>query len=96
MSIKQEDSDSQRFTKLVRKEINASSGGMGMWYLENRIPTLGEVRGKVVMFSRFGGNGDGWDNAAIGIHPPIWPDSHKLGFTWSCHNTLVQTQDWYA
>ncbi|KAG1748954.1 PLC-like phosphodiesterase [Suillus paluster] len=96
MSIKQEDSDPQRFTSLVRAEILASPGGLGMWYLENRIPTLGEVRGKVVMFSRFGGNGDGWDNAAIGIHPPIWPDSDKLGFTWNCQNTLVQTQDWYA
>jgi 1-phosphatidylinositol phosphodiesterase len=96
MSIKQEDSDPQRFSKLVRQEIVASPGGLDMWYLENRIPTLGEVRGKVVMFSRFGGNGYGWDNAAIGIHPPIWPDNDKLGFTWNCQDTLVQTHDWYA
>ncbi|KAJ8584469.1 PLC-like phosphodiesterase [Rhizopogon salebrosus TDB-379] len=96
MSIKQEDSDTRRFSNLVREEIIASPGGLGMWYLQNRIPTLGEVRGKVVMFSRFGGNGHGWDNAAIGIHPPIWPDSDKLGFTWNCHNTMVQTQDCYA
>ncbi|KAG0705319.1 PLC-like phosphodiesterase [Suillus ampliporus] len=96
MSIKQEDFNTQLFTKLVREEIMASPGGLGMWYLENRIPTLGEVRGKVVMFSRFGGNGHGWDNAAIGIHPPIWPNSDKLGFAWNCQSTLVQTQDWYA
>jgi 1-phosphatidylinositol phosphodiesterase len=96
MSIKQEDSDPQRFSKLVRQEIVASPGGLDMWYLENRIPTLGEVRGKVVMFSRFGGNGYGWDNAAIGIHPPIWPDNDKLGFTWNCQDTLVQTHDWYV
>ncbi|OJA07601.1 hypothetical protein AZE42_06270 [Rhizopogon vesiculosus] len=96
MSIKQEDSDTRRFSKLVREEIITSPGGLGMWYLENRIPTLGEVRGKVVMFSRFGDNGYDWDNGAIGIHPPIWPDSDKLGFTWNCQNTMVQTQDWYA
>ncbi|KAG2075909.1 PLC-like phosphodiesterase [Suillus decipiens] len=96
MSIKQEDSDTQRFSELVRQEIVASPGGLGMWYLENRIPTLGEVRGKVVMFRRFGGNDYGWDNAAIGIHPPIWPDNDRLGFTWNCQDTLVQTHDWYA
>ncbi|KAG1736766.1 PLC-like phosphodiesterase [Suillus lakei] len=96
VSIKQEDSDPQRFTELVRQEIVASPGGLGMWYLENRLPTLGEVRGKVVMFSRFGGNGYGWDNAAIGIHPPLWPDSDKLGFTWNCQDALVQIHDWYA
>ena len=96
MSIKQEDSDSRRFSELVREEIIASQGGLAMWYLEHRIPTLGEVRGKVVMFSRFGGNGYGWDDSAIGIHPPIWPDSDRLGFTWNCQDTMVQTQDWYV
>lgn len=96
MSIKQEDSDTHRFSNLVRQEIVASSGGLGMWYLEHRLPTLGEVRGKVVMFSRFGGNGDGWDNAAIGIHPPIWPDNDRNGFIWNCQDALVQTHDWYA
>jgi 1-phosphatidylinositol phosphodiesterase len=67
-----------------------------MWYLENRLPTLGEVRGKVVMFSRFGGNGDGWDNAAIGIHPPTWPDNDRNGFIWNCQDALVHTHDWYV
>lgn len=96
ISIKQEDSDTQRFSKLVREEIIASPGGLGMWYLENRIPMLGEVRGRAVMLSRFGDDGDGWYNGAIGIHPPIWPDSDKLGFTWDCQNTMVRTQDWYV
>ncbi|KAH7910614.1 PLC-like phosphodiesterase [Hygrophoropsis aurantiaca] len=96
MSIKQEDNNTQLFSKLVREEIQASPGGLSLWFLENRVPALGEVRGKVVMFSRFGGNGFGWDNGAIGIHPSTWPDSEKEGFTWECQNTLVQTQDWYA
>ncbi|KAH7927054.1 PLC-like phosphodiesterase [Leucogyrophana mollusca] len=96
MSIKQEDSDTQHFSKLVREEIEASQGGRDLWFLENRVPALGEVRGKVVMFSRFGGNGQGWDNGAIGIHPTTWPDSEKDEFTWECQNTIVRTQDWYA
>ncbi|EGN96244.1 hypothetical protein SERLA73DRAFT_76223 [Serpula lacrymans var. lacrymans S7.3] len=96
VSIKQEDKGGELFSKLVREEIMASPGGIELWYLENRIPTLGEVRGKAVMFSRFGGNGFGWDGGALGIHPSIWPDSEKVGFSWNCQNTLVQTHDWYA
>ncbi|KAF9244226.1 PLC-like phosphodiesterase [Melanogaster broomeanus] len=96
VSIKQENSNPSLFSKLVREEIKASPGGLQMWFLENRVPKLGEVRGKAVMFSRFGGDGDGWENGAIGIHPPLWPDSLKQGFYWECPGTLVQIQDWYA
>lgn len=92
VSVKQEDSDTARFPKLVHEEIVASPGGLDMWFLENRIPTLGEVRGKAVMFSRFGS--DGWEDGANGIRPPIWPDSAKEGFQWECGRTLVRTQDW--
>lgn len=47
VSIKQEDTASSFFTDLVRQEIIASEGGHDLWYTEsNRIPTLGEVRGK--------------------------------------------------
>lgn len=92
VSIKQEDSDTTLFPKLLHDEIVASRGGLQMWFLENRIPTLGEVRGKAVMFSRFGSHG--WENGANGIHPPIWPDSVKDGFQWECDGTLVRTQDW--
>lgn len=68
-----------------------------MWFLENRIPNLGEVRGKVVMLSRFGGDGSGWENGleGLGIHPTAWPDSAMDGFTWTLKGTLVRTSDWY-
>lgn len=92
VSIKQEDSDTRLFPILVREAIEASPGGLEMWYLENRIPCLGEVRGKAVMFSRFGGNG--WENGSNGIHPPLWPDSVKECFEWECERTMVRTQDW--
>jgi len=100
MSIKQEDfatTPPPDFSALVHKEIQTGPGGMSMWYLENKIPLLGEVRGKVIMFSRFGGNGAGWAGGleGMGIHPTRWPDNEKEGFVWSCKNTLVKTQDWY-
>lgn len=99
MSIKQEDfskTPPPLFSARVHEELVNGPGGRDMWFLDNRVPTLGEVRGKVVMFSRFGGNGDGWENGleGLGIHPTIWPDSEKVGFTWPCKNTLVRTHDW--
>lgn len=100
MSIKQEDfstNSSQLFSGLVHEEILNGPGGRAMWYLQNRIPTLGEVRGKVILFSRFGGDGHGWEGGleGIGIHPSTWPDSKKQGFSWRCKDTLVRTHDWY-
>lgn len=99
MSIKQEDfatTPPPEFSALVYKEIQMGPGGMGMWFLENRIPLLGEVRGKAIMFSRFGGDGVGWEGGleGMGIHPTQWPDNSKEGFEWTCKNTVVKTQDW--
>lgn len=78
------------------EEPGNRDGYRGMWFLENRIPKLGEVRGKVVLFSRFGGNGAGWEGGleGMGIHPLTWPDSLKEGFEWLCKETLVKTHDW--
>ncbi|KAI0747600.1 PLC-like phosphodiesterase [Daedaleopsis nitida] len=100
MSIKQEDfatTPLPLFSQTVHDEIMNGPGGFGMWFLENRIPTLGEVRGKVVMLSRFGGDGTGWENGleGLGIHPTAWPDSAREGFTWTLKGTLVRTHDWY-
>ncbi|OSX64855.1 hypothetical protein POSPLADRAFT_1053664 [Postia placenta MAD-698-R-SB12] len=100
MSIKQEDfevTSPSLFSELVHEEIMNGPGGRDMWFLENRIPKLGEVRGKVVMFSRFGGEGAGWEGGleGLGIHPTAWPDSARSGFTWQCKDTLVRTHDWY-
>lgn len=99
MSIKQEDFAKNSyldFSKLVHDEIANGPGGRDMWFFDNKVPRLGEVRGKVVMFSRFGGNGEGWANGleGLGIHPQRWPNSEKFGFTWDCKNTLVRTHDW--
>jgi 1-phosphatidylinositol phosphodiesterase len=101
VSIKQEDFETESpkaFSSLVREEIQAGPGGMDMWFLENRIPTLGEVRGKAIMFSRFGGDGAAWEGGleGLGIHPTRWPDSAEQGFSWTCKDVLVRTQDWCA
>ena len=101
MSVKQEDFatlDWSTFSSQVHNEIFEGPGGRDMWFLENRIPLLGEVRGKVILFSRFGGDGTGWEGGleGLGIHPSTWPDSAKYGFTWECKGTTVRTQDWSA
>ncbi|KAI0781392.1 PLC-like phosphodiesterase [Trametes elegans] len=100
MSIKQEDfatTPLPLFSQLVHAEMSDGPGGLGMWFLQNRIPTLGEVRGKVILLSRFGGDGSGWEGGleGLGIHPTAWPDSERNGFTWTLKGTLVRTHDWY-
>lgn len=53
-----------------------------LYHLSNTIPLLADVRGKIVLFSRFGGQkGDGWEDiGGMGIHPTGWKDSAKEGF----------------
>ncbi|KAH6919147.1 PLC-like phosphodiesterase [Coprinopsis sp. MPI-PUGE-AT-0042] len=110
MSLKQEDAaktDKDVWSRLVREEIMASPGGfkntdsaghrdLGMWFLENRIPTLGEVRGKVVLFSRFNGDKTNWEGglSGMGIHPRKWPDSDRSGFVYDLKGVTVRTHDW--
>ncbi|ORY28650.1 PLC-like phosphodiesterase [Naematelia encephala] len=66
------------------------------WYTENRIPTLGEVRGRGVLLARFDriqGTGE-WE-CGLGIHPDRWPDSRQEGFEWNCSGRIMRIQDWY-
>jgi 1-phosphatidylinositol phosphodiesterase len=91
VSIKQEDHASPAFTALVNSTICASAGGAEMWFTQsNRIPMLGEVRGRCVLFSRFGDP----DGEGLGIHPDRWPDSVPQGFEWMCRETAVRVSDW--
>lgn len=65
-----------------------------LWFLEARIPTVGEVRGKAVMFSRFGRA----DEQPGGIHPPVWPNNLRGLFNYDLPVTgqKVTTQDWFS
>jgi 1-phosphatidylinositol phosphodiesterase len=51
LSLKDEVRDSQ-FSKLLYKET-MDERYRDMWFLEDRIPTLGEVRGKAIVICRF-------------------------------------------
>ncbi|MCO5566244.1 hypothetical protein L7F22_019920 [Adiantum nelumboides] len=102
MSIKQESGDQDEFIRTlfdtyVDQTPTAPSGkssGRDRWFLENRVPKLGEVRGKIVMLSRFV-----IDKSYAfpgGISPPIWPNSFKGVFDYTLPTgQKVITQDWY-
>jgi len=96
VSLKQEDKGAIRFNQLLARDIEQSEGGWEMWYLESgRIPRLGEVRGRCLMFSRFGGTVEGWPtDKGLGFHPNYWPDGSK-GFEWRYGEVVVRVQDWY-
>lgn len=79
------------FAKLVYEAFAPHSR---FWFLENRIPTLGQVRGKGILMTRFEATPGTWQQG-LGIHPSTWPDSRPEGFEWDCHGTTVRTQDWY-
>jgi 1-phosphatidylinositol phosphodiesterase len=67
----------------------------GRWFTENRIPTLGEVRNKIVLVRRFNlddsvkgeHNGQG-----IGLDASSWPDNCEDGL---CSSGTIRVQDFY-
>jgi len=79
MSIKQEGSSSNSFASIVENFINKKPN---LWYLGNRIPKMGKVRGKIILFRRYSGS-------LMGIPMSYWPDNRT--FT----NGDVSVQDWY-
>ncbi|KAK8865752.1 hypothetical protein IAR55_000899 [Kwoniella newhampshirensis] len=88
-----------QFSSLVYKAFKPYIGDF--WFLKERIPALGEVRGKGMLMTRFDRDGspvdkmeDEWAEG-MGIHPSTWPDSRRDGFEWDCNGTTVRTQDWY-
>ncbi|SPO30604.1 related to 1-phosphatidylinositol phosphodiesterase precursor [Ustilago trichophora] len=88
MSVKQEN-NMAGFLDSVFSYINQNPS---KWYLGTGMPKLGDVRGKIVLISRFGSS----DSQPGGIHPPIWPDSSNSPFNYTLPDgTTVMTQDWY-
>lgn len=55
------------------------------WYLENRVPTLCEVRGKIVLFNRcsvdFSNSENGYTDYNTGLDFSHLPDQSKVDFT---------------
>ena len=64
------------------------------WILDNQIPTLGEARGKAILFSRFEKVQEKEWPEGMGMHPGPWPDSKPWVFEWDCAGTKVRVQDW--
>lgn len=92
LCLKEEsDTPHPAFSTLV---YNAFKPFAKKWVFSNRIPNLGEVRGKGILMTRFESVPGSWGDG-LGIHPSTWPDSRPEGFSWDCGGTTVRTQDWY-
>ena len=65
------------------------------WFLEPRIPSLGEARGKIVLIRRFNNHAalqDEHDGAGWGIDAAAWPDNCADG---TVDSGLIRVQDFY-
>lgn len=89
LSIKQEQEDAEQFPQLVQDAL-----GSGMWRFDENFPTLGEVRGKGIFFSRFGKKNDGQFPNGQGLKPMSWPDNRGEGFEQDWHGTQFRIHDW--
>ncbi|NJO18358.1 MAG: phosphatidylinositol-specific phospholipase C [Thioploca sp.] len=84
VSIKKEGGDD--ISGLVEQEINSNSQ---LWYTQNAIPLLKDVRGKIVLLRRFDGNSLGID-----LSPGKWKDNNP-DFTIQVPNGTFSIQDEY-
>ncbi len=83
LCIKEEDDDNDGFAKAVENAIQEDAG---WWYTKNALPTLGEARGKIILFRRF-------DGSTLGINCRNgWADN--TDFTMENGGT-IQVQDYY-
>jgi hypothetical protein len=89
LSIKQEQEDAEQFPQLVQDCLSS-----GMWRFEEGFPTLGEVRGKGIFFSRFGKKRDDQFPNGQGLKPMRWPDNQGDGFDQDWHGTQFRIHDW--
>lgn len=79
MSVKEEytpDGNTRTFEQTFDAYVSKNPG---LWHLGSGIPTLGSVRGKIVLFRRF-------DAKALGIDASVWPDNT----TFTNHNLTVE------
>jgi 1-phosphatidylinositol phosphodiesterase len=84
MSIKQEDENNASFPSAIATAIAKDPD---LWYTTNKLPTLGDVRGKIVLIRRYAG-------ASIGINCwDGWADN--TDFTMN-NGVSMKVQDYYA
>ncbi|WP_083634263.1 phosphatidylinositol-specific phospholipase C [Saccharicrinis aurantiacus] len=87
MSIKEEhtaDNNTRSFETTLQQYINKKSN---KWYLNDYIPKLNEVRGKIILFRRFNAN------SKMGINANNWKDNTV--FTINNGSASIKVQDNY-
>jgi len=92
MSVKQE-YDESKCTRTFIETFEQSYYNKDRWYVGNTVPRLGDVRGKIVLLSRFGGN--------MGILANGWKDNDvsQLGgylYIQDKYNEHNEVNKWHA
>ncbi|KWU41380.1 PLC-like phosphodiesterase, partial [Rhodotorula sp. JG-1b] len=93
VSVKQENTGHHEFAALVWELIDSTRPYM--WYDQNMWPTLGQVRGRCVMFCRFGFD-SGRESALCGLHPPVWPNDKPYPWRTEIGGRATVVQDWVS
>ncbi|GAA5908274.1 hypothetical protein JCM8208_000362 [Rhodotorula glutinis] len=89
VSCKQEN-PAPHFAEHLWSLLDRTARTRDLWYDEDRWPSLGEVRGRAIMFCRFG-----WDTQR-GLHPPEWPNDSRAAWRTSIGGRDTLVQDWYG
>ena len=83
LCIKEEDDDNDGFAKAVESAIQEDGD---LWYTSDSLPTLGEVRGKIILFRRF-------DDSDWGINCRNgWADNTDFTIE---NGVTIHVQDYY-
>lgn len=90
MSIKEEEPPVGSSAPLDQVINNYVQQNPGLWYVNNSIPTLGQVRGKIVLLRRYDA-----PTYPMGIDMTNWPDNQTF-FTTNTSNVTYSVQDEYA
>lgn len=91
MVLKKE-GDPEQVTRSYEETFNSYvSQAPGLWYLEDRIPSMKEVRGKIVLLRRFPA-----ETTPMGIDCTDWPDDDTKTFTDPGGVTLCVQDDFWV
>lgn len=89
MSIKEEHTAAKGSASFPSIFNEYKKGNEEFWYTENRIPKLGEVRGKIVLLQRAGGiGGFGWEKFHVEDHYSV-PTLFAIKKKWNYVNDNV-------